>query len=45
MMAQEVLKWTKDEYKVWLAGLRKAIRNPKVHGYMVVHYVYGRKPL
>ena len=33
-----------DEYYVWLATLRKAIRNPKVHSYMMVHVVYGRKP-
>ncbi|CCE31737.1 uncharacterized protein CPUR_05592 [Claviceps purpurea 20.1] len=33
-----------DEYHVWLATLRKAIRNPKVHSYMIVHVVYGRKP-
>ncbi|KAG6168906.1 hypothetical protein E4U51_001864 [Claviceps purpurea] len=33
-----------DEYHVWLATLRKAIRNPNVHSYMIVHAVYGRKP-
>lgn len=44
MMWQQVLGWPKHEYQVWLASLRKAIRNPKVHSYMVVHYVYGRKP-
>ncbi|CCE28850.1 uncharacterized protein CPUR_02539 [Claviceps purpurea 20.1] len=33
-----------DEYHVWLATLRKAIRNPKVHSYMMVQVVYGRKP-
>ncbi|KAG6069832.1 hypothetical protein E4U16_007324 [Claviceps sp. LM84 group G4] len=32
-----------DEYYVWLASLRKAIRNPKVHSYMMGHIVYGRK--
>jgi hypothetical protein len=44
MMWQQVLGWPADEYQVWLASLRKAIRNPKVHSYMLVHYVYGRKP-
>ncbi|KAH7310755.1 S-adenosyl-L-methionine-dependent methyltransferase [Stachybotrys elegans] len=43
-MWQDVLKRPRDEYAVWLSSLRKAIRNPKVHSYMVVHYVYGRKP-
>ncbi|CCE28862.1 uncharacterized protein CPUR_02552 [Claviceps purpurea 20.1] len=33
-----------DEYHVWLAAIRKAMRNPKVHSYMMVHVVYGRKP-
>ncbi|KAG6069704.1 hypothetical protein E4U16_007478 [Claviceps sp. LM84 group G4] len=33
-----------DEYQVWLANLRKAMRNPKVHSYMPVQVVYGRKP-
>ncbi|KAG6084314.1 hypothetical protein E4U16_002122 [Claviceps sp. LM84 group G4] len=33
-----------DEYHVWLAAIRKAMRNPKVHSYMTVHVAYGRKP-
>ncbi|KAG6163489.1 hypothetical protein E4U51_005678 [Claviceps purpurea] len=32
------------EYQAWLANLRKAIGNPKVHSYMTLHVVYGRKP-
>ncbi|KAG6172693.1 hypothetical protein E4U51_006982 [Claviceps purpurea] len=43
MIWQSVQK-PEDEYHVWLATLRKAIRNPKVHGYMAVQVVYGRKP-
>ncbi|CCE32987.1 uncharacterized protein CPUR_06910 [Claviceps purpurea 20.1] len=33
-----------DEYQEWLANLRKEMRNPKVHSYVIVHVVYGRKP-
>ncbi|CCE28046.1 uncharacterized protein CPUR_01520 [Claviceps purpurea 20.1] len=43
-MPWQVLQKPADEYQVWLATLRKAIRNPRVHSYMIVHVVYGRKP-
>ncbi|KAG6167213.1 hypothetical protein E4U51_003061 [Claviceps purpurea] len=43
-MLWQSLQRPADEYHVWLATLRKAIRNPKVHSYMIVHVVYGRKP-
>ncbi|KAM0544491.1 hypothetical protein ACHAPJ_011785 [Fusarium lateritium] len=43
-MWQEVLGWPKEEYQVLVMDFRKAIRDPKVHSYMVVRYVYGRKP-
>ncbi|KAG6085655.1 hypothetical protein E4U16_003459 [Claviceps sp. LM84 group G4] len=44
MLWCDVLQRPADEYNVWLAAVRKAIRNPKVHGYMIAHVVYGRKP-
>ncbi|KLP06741.1 related to TAM domain methyltransferase [Fusarium fujikuroi] len=44
MMWNDVLKWPKDEYQLFLLSIRKAIRNPKIHTYMKVRYVYGRKP-
>ncbi|KAG6070533.1 hypothetical protein E4U16_006795 [Claviceps sp. LM84 group G4] len=44
MLWHNVLRRPADEYHVWLANLRKAIRNPKVHSYVIVHIVYGRKP-
>ncbi|KAG6066482.1 hypothetical protein E4U16_000256, partial [Claviceps sp. LM84 group G4] len=44
MVWHNVLQRPADKYQVWLANLRKAIRNPKVHSYMIVHVVYGRKP-
>ncbi|CCE28048.1 uncharacterized protein CPUR_01522 [Claviceps purpurea 20.1] len=43
-MLWQSLQRPADEYHVWLAALRKAIRNPKVHSYMIEHVVYGRKP-
>ncbi|CCE28056.1 uncharacterized protein CPUR_01530 [Claviceps purpurea 20.1] len=43
MLWQGVLKRPTDEYHEWLATIRKAIRNPMVHGYMTVQIVYGRK--
>ncbi|CCE28061.1 uncharacterized protein CPUR_01535 [Claviceps purpurea 20.1] len=42
MLWQSVQK-PEDEYHIWLASLRKAIRNPKVHSYMMLYIVYGRK--
>ncbi|KAG6069541.1 hypothetical protein E4U16_007620 [Claviceps sp. LM84 group G4] len=44
MLWHNVLQRPADEYNVWLANLRKAIRNPQVHSYMIVHIVHGRKP-
>ncbi|CCE35186.1 uncharacterized protein CPUR_02117 [Claviceps purpurea 20.1] len=44
MTWHNVLRRSADEYNVWLANLRKAIRNPKVHSYFMAHVVYGRKP-
>ena len=43
MMWHDVVQWPKDEYQVFLMRLRRAIRNPKVHSYMTVRYVYARK--
>ncbi|KAM0545406.1 hypothetical protein ACHAPJ_011311 [Fusarium lateritium] len=43
MMWKDVVQWPLDEYQVFLMSLRKAIRNPKVHSYMTVRYIYGRK--
>ncbi|CAG1980451.1 unnamed protein product [Fusarium graminearum] len=39
-----VLKWPEDEYQIFLMQVRKALRNRKVHSYIKVRYVYGRKP-
>ncbi|KAI8687668.1 hypothetical protein NCS55_00018700 [Fusarium keratoplasticum] len=43
-MWHNVLKWPADEYQVFLMGMRKILANRKVHAYMMVRYVYARKP-
>ncbi|CCE35190.1 uncharacterized protein CPUR_02121 [Claviceps purpurea 20.1] len=44
MLWHNVLQRPENEYNVWLATIHKALRNPKVHSYMIAHVVYGRKP-
>ncbi|KAJ5291068.1 hypothetical protein N7478_000319 [Penicillium angulare] len=39
-----VLGWTNLETQVFLTGVRKDLKNPKVHAYCNLHVVYGRKP-
>ncbi|RYC96789.1 hypothetical protein BFJ63_vAg646 [Fusarium oxysporum f. sp. narcissi] len=39
-----VLNWPREEYPQFLAAMRKVIGNRRVHGYMMVRYVYARKP-
>ncbi|KAH8714422.1 S-adenosyl-L-methionine-dependent methyltransferase [Ilyonectria robusta] len=44
LLWHNVLNWPKDEYQIFLMGMRQALRNRKMHAYMKVRYVYGRKP-
>ncbi|OBS27714.1 hypothetical protein FPOA_01656 [Fusarium poae] len=39
-----VLNWSREEYKQFVASMLKALSNRRLHGYMMVRYVYGRKP-
>ncbi|EEP79888.1 hypothetical protein UREG_04734 [Uncinocarpus reesii 1704] len=39
-----VLGWSNEETQVFLAAVRKDVKNPRVHSYCVLHIVYGRKP-
>lgn len=39
-----VLGWSKEEYQVFLASMRKEMRSRKIHSYFYVRYMYGRKP-
>ncbi|KAJ6178230.1 hypothetical protein N7519_008691 [Penicillium mononematosum] len=39
-----VLGWPNNDTQVFLAGVRKDLKNPAVHTYCKLHVVYGRKP-
>ncbi|KAK1994669.1 TAM domain methyltransferase [Colletotrichum falcatum] len=39
-----VLGWTLDEVNVFLAGVRKDLKNKSYHGYCPVYCIVGRKP-
>ncbi|KAJ5157639.1 uncharacterized protein N7482_008739 [Penicillium canariense] len=39
-----VLGWSNNDTQVFLAGVRRDLRNPHVHTYCHLHVVYGRKP-
>ncbi|KAH8176902.1 methyltransferase domain-containing protein [Sarocladium implicatum] len=43
-MFQKGLGWTREEVVVFLALLRKEIKNPKLHGYWPYYVVYAQKP-
>ncbi|KAG6173300.1 hypothetical protein E4U51_005735 [Claviceps purpurea] len=45
MLWHNVLQRSASEYSVWVANIRKAVRNTKVHSYMIIQVVYGRKPV
>lgn len=40
-----VLGWSNIETQVFLAGVRRDLKNPDVHTYCNLHVVYGRRPL
>ncbi|KAG6071167.1 hypothetical protein E4U16_006304 [Claviceps sp. LM84 group G4] len=44
MLWHNALQRPSNEYNTWLASMRKALRNPKVHSYLTVQVVYGRRP-
>ncbi|KAG6173301.1 hypothetical protein E4U51_005736 [Claviceps purpurea] len=44
MLWHNVLQRSASEYNAWIAAVRKAVHNPKVHSYMINQIVYGRKP-
>ncbi|KAF7528722.1 hypothetical protein PCG10_010258 [Penicillium crustosum] len=39
-----VLGWSNNDTQIFLAGVRKDLKNPAVHTYCKLHVVYGRKP-
>jgi len=40
----KVLGWRKEEIEVFLAGVRKAYMDPKIHAFMLFYTVCGQKP-
>ncbi|KAK3342115.1 S-adenosyl-L-methionine-dependent methyltransferase [Lasiosphaeria hispida] len=44
MLWHNVLNWPAEDYQMFLMEMRKALRNKRIHGYIVQRYVYGRKP-
>ncbi|KAK1545410.1 UMTA [Colletotrichum paranaense] len=40
-----VHNWTKEEVQVFLVGVRKDMRDKKIHSYMPIYTLVGRKPL
>ncbi|CRK22789.1 hypothetical protein BN1708_013496 [Verticillium longisporum] len=43
-MWKDVLGWDTDEYQTFLMSMKGEMRSRKLHGYMTVRYIYGRKP-
>lgn len=39
-----ILGWPKEEYQIFLMMMRKELKDRKIHAYMTVRYVWGRKP-
>ncbi|KAF5622151.1 mrna 3 end-processing yth1 [Fusarium tjaetaba] len=44
MVWHQIMNWPEDEYQVFLMNMRKAFKDKRIHGYMRVRYVHGRKP-
>ena len=42
---QKGLGWTPEETSVFLVGVRKDIRNRRIHSYWPYYVVYAQKPL
>ncbi|CAM1509719.1 Fc.00g000540.m01.CDS01 [Cosmosporella sp. VM-42] len=40
-----VLGWSKEELDVFLAQVRRDLKNPSIHSYWPIYVVYGQKPL
>ncbi|KAK0745549.1 S-adenosyl-L-methionine-dependent methyltransferase [Schizothecium vesticola] len=43
-MWNNVLGWPADEYQIFLMRTRQELRDKKIHSFLKVRYVYGRKP-
>lgn len=43
-MWNAVMGWKPDEIQIFIAHLRRQLRNPRVHAWYLHRVVYGRKP-
>jgi len=39
------LGMSNEEVQVFLADVRKDMKNPRIHAYWPMYFVYGRKPM
>lgn len=42
-MWNNVLGWPEEEYQIFLMLMRQELKSKKIHSYMTVRYVWGRK--
>ncbi|KAL2218200.1 S-adenosyl-L-methionine-dependent methyltransferase [Thermoascus aurantiacus ATCC 26904] len=43
-LLSRVLGWSKEEIQVFCARVKNELKDPSVHLYSIVHFVYGKKP-
>lgn len=39
-----VLGWSQEEIQVFMAKVKNEIKDPSIHLYLPVHFLWGRKP-
>jgi hypothetical protein len=39
-----ILGWSREKLEVFLVGVRNDLMDKDIHGYILVYFVYGRKP-
>lgn len=39
-----ILGWTEEEIQVYIAKVRKDLKDPSIHLYLSIHFVWGKKP-
>ncbi|KAM0546460.1 hypothetical protein ACHAPJ_010816 [Fusarium lateritium] len=40
----DILQWPDHQYQLFLMGMRKFFNDKRIHGYVRVRYIHGRKP-
>ncbi|KAF4340093.1 methyltransferase like [Fusarium beomiforme] len=44
MLLEKIQGWDKDETRVLMAKAKKELRDPSIHVYLPVYFIWGRKP-